>query len=119
MTDKERSKTGVYKLSEKQKAALQVWIDHHYEKKEGVSTPAPLGVETRKPVISENHKGGGCLRLSDGSLWTIHPEDTPISQGWITPAEILISAPKKGDYPVELVNTLTGSSIRAKKESSL
>ena len=112
MTAQEKKETGVYKLTEPQKASLQQWIDNHYEKR-----AAPLATKAAKsrPVVSEVLQNGRYLRLSDGSLWNVRSEDTPISQSWITAVELIISPSSDPDYPSKLTNSLTGSSVRAKK----
>ncbi len=111
MTSDEKRQTGIYKLSDKEKSQLQNWIDNHYVKRDQPvnNTPAEKG------ILQENLKSGSMIRLSDGSLWSIHPKDTPVTQSWITPVEIFVSPGTDPDYPYKLTNSLTGSSVRAKK----
>ena len=71
------------------------------------------------PLLQENLKNGSYIRLSDGSLWNIRPEDTPITQGWITPVEINATPSGDKDYPYTLTNSLTGSSVKARKVQSV
>jgi hypothetical protein len=111
MTSDEKRQTGVYKLNDKEKGALQEWIDNNYTKR-----AQPVKTASKeKGILQENLKNGSQIRLSDGSLWSIHPKDTPITQSWITPVEILVAQSGDPDYPYKLTNTLTGSSVRAKK----
>ena len=112
MTPQEKKQTGVQKLSEKEKAALQNWIDNNYQKR-----VEPIGGTQEEGTLQENLKNGNYIRLSNGSLWNIHPKDTPITQGWITPVEITVTSSGNADYPFKLTNTLTGSSVRARKVS--
>ena len=114
MTPQAKKKTGIYKLSDKEKEALQVWIDRHYEKR---FAPLPLTNPKGHPTIQENLKAGRFLRLSDESLWRIHPSDVPIVLGWMTPVEILIADSKDSAYPKKLINSLTGSPVRARQVS--
>jgi hypothetical protein len=117
MTPQDKKKTGVFKLRDNEKASLQQWIDSRYEKR-----AEPLALQAKpsaKPFLSENYYNGQYIRLSDGSLWNIRPQDTPITQGWITSVEILIAPSSDPDYPYKLTNTLTGSSVLAKKASEL
>lgn len=112
MTSIEKKQTGVAKLSEGEKLALQYWVDNNYTKKPATSAdkkPKPQG------VLEENIRGGTYIRLSDGSLWNIHPSDTPITQGWITPVEIVVTQSGDPQYPYKLTNSLTGSSVKARK----
>ena len=111
MTSDEKKQTGVYKLNDKEKGALQTWIDNHYTKRS-----QPLSTTTQEQgILQDNLKSGSQIRLSDGSLWTIHPKDTIITQSWITPVEIIVSQSGDPNYPYKLTNSLTGSSVRAKK----
>lgn len=117
MTPQDKKKTGVFKLRDHEKATLQQWIDSRYEKR---SEPlAQRSAPIVKPSISENFQNGAFIKLSDGSLWNIRPQDTPITQGWITSVEIMIAPSKDPEYPYKLTNTLTGSSVLAKKASAL
>jgi hypothetical protein len=117
MTPQDKKSTGVFKLRDKEKARLQQWIDSHYEKRaQPLAQKPPILV---KPMISENFYNGKYIRLSDGSLWNIRPQDTPITQGWITSVEIIIEPSQDPDYPNKLTNTLTGSSVLAKKATEL
>jgi hypothetical protein len=105
--------TGVAKLSAKEKRALGKWIEENYSKK----TPtAPVAAAKQKaPIIEENLNSGRYIRLSDKTLWEIHPSDTLLTQGWITPVEIKIERTNEdSNYPFTLTNTLTGSSVRAR-----
>lgn len=115
MTPQERKKTGISKLTDKEKAALQQWIDNHYTRR---AEPVQAPVSNKHPQISENLQNGRQIRLSDGSLWTIRPKDTPITQSWITPVDILITQSGDPTYPYKLTNSLTGSSVFAQKAST-
>lgn len=111
MTDQETKETGVSKLSAKEKKALQVW----FNKKNTTQNN-----NTKKnPSLSENLNGGHYIRLTDNSLWEINPPDVPITQGWITPVEITVGPSGDINYPFILTNTLTGSSVTARKAQAL
>ena len=115
MSAKDKKHTGVYKLTDKEKASLQEWIDNNYAKRE-----APLQAPLEEHgTLSENLRSGTYIRLSTGSLWKINPKDVPVTQGWITPVEIKISQSGDREYPIKLTNTLTGSSVRAIKIEEL
>ena len=110
MSLQERTATGVYKLNDKEKATLQSWIDKHYVKRD---TPLADKGEPRKALLSENLQNGKFIRLNDGTLWAIRPQDTPITQSWITPVDIIQSPTGSADYTTKLTNSLTGSSVMA------
>lgn len=116
MTPQDRKKTGVSKLNEQEKLSLQEWIDNHYAKREQpLATPG----KQAHPVIQDVLNNGRYIRLSDSSLWEIHPNDTPITQGWISAVEIIQTQSTDSNYPVKLTNSLTGSSVRARKASAV
>jgi hypothetical protein len=112
MTPAEKKKTGVGKLSEKQKSALQQWIDNHYVKRD---QPLANVAPKQRPTISESIQNGKFIRLSDGTLWSIAPEDTVLTQSWITPVEIIVTQTGDSEFPYKLTNTLTGTTVRAQK----
>ncbi len=112
MSKEALKKSGLNKLNDREKRELERWIDAHYERK----TPALSNREKKGcPRVEENLRGGRFLRLSDETLWKIHPSDIPIVQGWITPVQLLFGETQLAEYPTKLTNTLTGSSVRAKK----
>ena len=111
MTPQERKKTGIYKLGQKEQGALQSWIETHYTAKTAISRKeAPP-----QSLLEENLHSGRYIRLKDGSTWEIHPDDTLITQSWITPVDISYTPSNDPTYPYTLTNTLTQSSVRAKK----
>ena len=82
---------------------------------------APSAARARKgssPIIQESLYNGRFIRLSDSSLWEINPKDTPITQSWITPVEILVNPSDDESYPFRLTNSLTGSSVLARRATS-
>lgn len=114
MSSQDRKKTGVYKLTEKEKSALYTWIENSYVKRD-----VPLQAEPVHGMLQENLRSGTYIRLSNNSLWNIHPDDVPITQGWITPVDITVTQTGDSEYPYKLTNTLSGSSVRAKKVENL
>jgi hypothetical protein len=118
MSDRERKATGLGKLTESEKTALQQWIDANYQKK-GVSQPSSQNVKGAIPTLSENLMNSQYLRLSDGTLWNVRPEDVPIAQSWITPVEIVVTQSSSAFFPYKLTNKVSGSSILARKVEEL
>ncbi len=114
MSVQEMKQTGMTKLSAQEKMALQEWIEGHYAKKE-------IAQNSNKtvPSLQENLNNGRYIRLTDNSLWEIRQSDTPITQGWITPVEIKVSQSDDSAYPYNLTNTLTGSSVKARKAQAV
>ena len=114
MTYKEKKELGLCKLSEKEQLRLQNWIDNHFVKRE---VPLANDAPTQVPILQESFNQGKSIRLSDNSLWEIHPEDTPITQSWITPVEIFAIENTNIYYPYQLTNSLTTSTVRARKKN--
>ena len=79
MSQEEQKKTGIKKLSFKQKVALESWLNRTFVLKEKAS-------ENTTPLsLSINIDRGEKLQLSDGSVWLIAPTDRQISSIWLTP----------------------------------
>jgi hypothetical protein len=72
-----------------------------------------------KPVLQQSINSGHYIQLSDNSLWEISPSDTIITASWITPVEITIESSGNKAYPYKLTNTLTGSSVLARRATNL
>ncbi len=106
MSQDQQKNTGLDKLTDKEKMALQEWISQNYAQKPGSSKSA-------NPSISEVLGNGQYVKLTDGTIWKINPSDTPITQGWITPVDIIVTKSGDPNYPYTLTNSLTGSAVRA------
>jgi len=110
MTQQDRKNTGIYKLSDQEKSALKEWVDNSYTKTPNKKT---------NPSLSENLYSGSYLKLTDNSIWNVRPQDTPISQSWISEVEIIIAPSNDPDYPFKLTNNVSKSSILAKRVDAL
>lgn len=117
MSDQDKKSTGVNKLTSKEKAALQQWIETHSRQKE--PDTANKNVKGVNPTLSENLMNSQYLRLSDGTLWNVRPEDVPIAQSWITPVEIEVGKSNSPFYPNKLTNKVSGTSIMVRKADKL
>lgn len=116
MNGSEKKKTGIYKLSNKEKSLLQKWIDTHYEKR---NKPLHQEQKEKHAILQETLRNGRFIRLSDQTLWEISPEESPIAQWWITPVEIIVSQSSENEYSYLLTNSLTETSLKAKKIETL
>ena len=112
MSLQDKKTTGVSKLNEPEKKSLHEWIDNNYEKR---PEPVAKADSVEHPLIQETLNNGRYIRLTDNSLWEIQPKDTPITQSWITPVEIFVTQSGHADYPYKLTNSLTGSSVLARR----
>lgn len=120
MNAQDKKSTGIYKLTDKEKASLQQWIDAKYQKRKSSETSAaePM-VKGIHPTLSENLMNSQYLRLSDGTLWNVRPEDVPIAQAWITPVPIVVSQSTNPFFSYKLTNKISGSSVLARKADKL
>jgi hypothetical protein len=119
MSQEDKKNTGINKLSSSEKAALQQWIDANYQKKSSDSLSGSQQIKGLYPTLSENLMKSQYLRLSDGTLWNVRPEDVPIAQAWITPVEIVVSQSSNPFFPYKLTNQVSGTSILARKADKL
>jgi len=117
MSDQDKKSTGMNKLTEKEKAALQQWIETHFHRE--TSQPAAKSLKGVNPTLSENLMNSQYLRLSDGTLWNVRTEDVPIAQSWITPVEIEVGKSNNPFYPYKLTNKVSGTSILVRKADKL
>ena len=115
MSLQEKKTTGITKLNEPEKKSLQEWINNNYERR---NEPLVKADEAGRPILQETLNNGRFIRLSDNSLWEIQLKDTAITQSWITPVEIFVTQSGNADYPFKLTNSLTGSSVLARRASS-
>lgn len=108
MTDEELKDTGLAKLTIQERTNLREWLEEHYARK-------MIAQNKNTPRVEEVLKSGKFVRLTDKSLWEIDPQDTPITQSWITPSEIKVEETEDRQYPYSLTNKLTGSTVKARK----
>lgn len=106
MTPEQEKSTGVHKLTPKERQELQRWINDNH-------TVNPNAKKVKRPHISEVIGNGAYVKLSDDSIWLIHPQDRLITQSWLTPVQIIVSRSPNAQYPYALTNTLTKSEVRA------
>lgn len=104
-----QKETGVAELSRKQKKALETWLTDKFVLK--VEPPAP----TPQLSISINIQSGRQLQLSDGSLWDIAPDDINQAALWISPIPIEITPSNDPNYPQQLTNTVSKTSVKARR----
>lgn len=112
MSNRDKRKTGIKKLTPKQKQALQEWINTHFEVKDS-------SFSGHLPTVSEVMHSGKYVSLSDKSTWEIAPHDQSIVRSWLTPSKISVKKSKNSEYPYMLVNQDTKTSVEAKKVSPL
>lgn len=117
MNKEQAQKAGLYKLNEKEKQELSNWLENTYEPRQSSqsSQGRSLTPHEEYPSISEVTSNGNFLKLDDGTFWQIYPEDTPATQGWLTPAFIKVEYTAEGEYPYTLTNTVTETKVRARK----
>ncbi len=134
MTPDQQQKTGVAKLSREQKNQLETWINDKFVLKPvttatGTTTPNTPPTPTTPPIpagpmppaglkelyVSENLDGGAKLQLSNGDTYEIHPSDRDVSSAWLLPSNVTITPNKDPTYPVNITNTVSNTSVKARK----
>lgn len=117
-----QKRTGVDKLSAKEQAALAEYITQ--VKEEHVPATAPSTIDSQdgqnpdapKLSMRENLQGGKLLKLSDGSIWQVDPNDLNISRIWLFPFDVEITQdPYSHAYPYKMKNLSTGTVINVRK----
>ena len=114
MSPDEKQQTGVHKLNPKEKKSLLNWINQNLYVRPGAKR-----YDKKAPEVSEVIGNGAYVKLSDGSIWQIHPSDRLLTQSWISAAEITVEKTGGSTYNYVLKNNLTGSSVRAEKVSNI
>ena len=127
MSLQDKQQTGIVNLTLKQRQALGMWIDHHYQPINDTSSTESaelqnLNKSSIKPpldnpvqyMLVQNLGKGQELILSDRSQWIIHPEDLSISQGWKESTKISIEHGFDAGFPFILMNLDTHQSVKAR-----
>lgn len=65
--------------------------------------------------LTFNYNNGATLELTDGSKWSIAPDDIPTTALWLVPMEIKIEPSTNQTYPYLLNNLQTKQKVKAKK----
>lgn len=107
MTIEEQKKTGISQLSDMQKKELESWINQKFTLK--------VAEKSKQVYLSENVQSGTQLRLSDGSIYEVMPEDRQKASFWLTPFQVKIEQSTDPNYPYKIVNTVTLVGVRAKQ----
>ncbi len=113
MTQEDQQKTGVANLTSEQKQALIIWLNQNFVPKPQVEAPPSGKVPTL--YLSENIEGGKKLRLTDGSVYEVSPDDLNLTGFWITPFPIKILPSRDPQYPYLIINMNTGTAVKAKQ----
>ncbi|CCB89652.1 MAG: hypothetical protein KDK61_02380 [Simkania sp.] len=62
-------------------------------------------------TLDENRYNGKILKLSDGTLWLVAPQDVQTTQIWIFPFPLKIEKSDHPAYPYYLVNLRSGTKV--------
>lgn len=124
MSSRDKKRTGVAKLTPRQKRALQTWMHKHFilkgtEVAEKQKEEDKAQKAAKAAHVTEIIQSGKYLRLSNNSVWEIHPADRATVEGWMTPANILVTTSKNSRYPYLLENEITKTKVLAKKVAPL
>lgn len=107
MTPEEQQKTGISQLSDAQKKELETWINQKFTLK--------VAEKPKSLYLSENVQSGAQLRLSDGSVYEVMPEDRQKASFWLTPFQVKVEQTADPNYPYKITNSVTLVGVRAKQ----
>ncbi len=108
MDTAQREKTGISKLNKNEIILLEGWLNKNFVPK----NQAPAANEL---FLSENLSNGSLLKLSDGSIYEVNPQDIPLSSLWITPFPMEVTMTSDPNYPFLLMNKNTNTMVHARK----
>ena len=111
MTEAEQEKTGVSKLSAKEKAALEQWLTGFAitvatkVATESATVPkaAAYAATGQKHWVKSKADGGAFIQLEDGSLWQISPLDKINTMLWLPTENVVVVESSNPQYPFKLV----------------
>lgn len=115
MTQEEQQKTGIARLTAEEKQELTLWLNLTFIPKPQQAAASTPSKATENLYLSENIDNGKRLRLNDGSLYEISPEDEGLTGFWITPFPIKITESHDPNYPYLIINVNTGTGVKAKQ----
>ena len=108
--------TGVIRLSSQQKQALANWLESRLAHQNVPPPPTNEDASQIELSLSENIQGGKILKLTDGSMWEVDPNDVSISRIWLLPFPVKIEEDHSNvEFPYKFINLTTGSSVNVKK----
>jgi len=111
MTKADQERTGVSKLSAKEKAALEQWLTRFaiaVATKVAPEAPAApkaaaYGAAGQKHWVKSKADGGAFVQLEDGSLWQISPLDKINTMLWLPTENVVVVESNNPQYPYKLV----------------
>jgi len=111
MCKEDQINTGVAHLSQKQRLALEQWLNKNFTLKEDKSASG-------EPVyLSLNFGGGKILQLSDGSYYQVAPDDVINASQWIIPFEVVLTESGNKEFPILFHNMTSGTAVEVKSLS--
>ncbi len=111
MTTDEQEKTGVSKLSAKERAALEEWLTRFTvtiatevaKKSAGSGKSVVYSGFGQKHWVREKIENGAFIKLEDGSLWQISPIDKINTMLWLPTDNVVVIESGNPQYPYKLV----------------
>ena len=117
MTPEEQKRTGVAKLTESERKALEQWLTNWTLKvlyKAAVNSGQVYARVGSGHWISEKVDRGRFILLEDGSLWEISPIDRINTMLWLVAEKIIVIENADPFYPYKLINSDSGDTAEAK-----
>ena len=106
MTAQEAVATGVAAMNKQQRQAMEQWftiaVDHTVQETLKASGVYDKVASNRKLV--ECTQSAEVIRLDDGSLWQVAPNDRAQLGAWKATDAIQVSEPDKGEFPYQITD---------------
>ncbi len=109
MSRTKQKNTGVYNLNHNQKLLLEDWINDTF-----VLKHAPQPAKPANLTITENMAEGQAIKLSNGMIYEVSPDDVPVAMTWLFAFPITIEEGDDPNYPLQMTNMNTNVSINVR-----
>jgi hypothetical protein len=129
MSKEEQAATGISKLSDTERAALEAWLTSFVVRamQAGQNTAAPKAASAAPGAPAGPYAGlnarhwikavverGQTIQLEDGSLWQLNPFNKVDAILWLITERITVIESENALYPYKLINSDSKSAAEAK-----
>ena len=113
MTKDEQARTGVSKLSQGERAALEQWLIKFAVTSANLGKTQPSAMVPKssgydglgqKHWVKTRTEGGALIQLEDGSLWQIAPLDKIYTALWLPIQNVVVAQSDNPQFPFKLVS---------------
>ena len=101
-----QQQTGLVNLTSRQQQELADYLVQYMQ---------PTASDNKSLTLAENLHGGRVLKLNDGSIWEVAPQDVNLTSLWLTPFPITIGNTADPYYPNTLTNQVSGTTVHVRR----